>query len=112
MKTKIAPKSRRVPELAKQVVQDIITNDIKFLKKADEIYKTSSAEAPIESFTKLPLAEKDKLGALVNHGLGVFECSSGEVWRVIKTAEGEFLERDDELTAEALMLQELLDKES
>lgn len=98
MKNKIAPRSSRLPDIVKETLEDISEKNISFKRERPKnINKKASVQTPLR---KVPITDSSSLGELIECGLGVYKCSSGEIWRVVKTAEGEFLERDDALSLE------------
>lgn len=108
MKSKVAPRSSRVPELAKQIASDITTKGINF-KKEFATGLTKEASAPVIG-NRVPISDIEMLGDITDHGLGIFEASSnGLIWRVVKTSSGDYLERDDELSAENILVNELME---
>jgi len=74
----------------------------------DIIVKAASA-APKEDIKRIALDEAESfIKSATNHGLGVYE-SDGNVWCIEKDAEGKaWLVRNDELTAENELVDEII----
>lgn len=107
---KIKARSHGVTDTVATIASDIDNRKLAFTTDYSSLVPKPVATPPP---SRVPLSESEKLGDFYNHGLGMFECSNGQIWKIIKDASGtEFLERDDELTQEATVVSNLMDKQA
>ncbi len=107
---KLGPRSCGVTNTVADIAADIAARNLAFKTDYAAIAKqASSATAPPPN--KISINDYENLANLnlVDHGLGVFECSKGQIWRIVKHSDGQdFLERDEELTEENSLVDQLI----